>query len=172
MSSQTDPRDIAFSAAVKRIQDEKGSRASYARAHPWPTTITEDLADFIATVETAFLASASADGQPYVQHRGGPPGFIRVLDETTLGLAEFAGNRQYITAGNLSENARAHLILMDYRHRRRVKIWGTARHVEDAALTAQLMPQGYRARPEGALLFTVATWDINCPQHIPRLAAF
>lgn len=169
MDDAPDSRDVAFTPAVKAIQERKGSRASYARAHPFPGRVDAGLAAFLATIETAFLATASADGQPYVQHRGGPPGFIRVLDEETLGFAEYAGNRQYITAGNLSENPRAHLIAMDYANRRRVKIWGTARIVEDLALAARLMPEGYRARPEAALLFTVTAWDVNCPQHIPPL---
>jgi hypothetical protein len=115
------------------------------------------------------LATASRNGQPYIQHRGGPPGFLRVLDQRTLGFAEFAGNRQYITLGNLAENPRAYLFVIDYELRRRVKIWGEARAIEgDAELVCQLMPVGYRARAEQVILFTVVAWDSNCPQHIPR----
>ena len=117
-----------------------------------------------------YLATASKDGQPYVQHRGGPPGVLRVIDETTLAFADFAGNRQYITTGNLAENPRAMLFLMDYQHRRRVKIWGQARVVEnDPELIARLFPEGYKARPEAAILLTVEAWDANCPQHIPQM---
>ena len=164
--------DVAFTPTVKALQEKKGSRAAYARmesAGSWGTTITPDLARFIAEQRSAFLATANAAGQPYVQHRGGPPGFLRVLDDSTLGFADFAGNRQYITQGNLAENPKAHLFLVDYAHRKRVKIWGTARVVEgDAALVARLMPPAYKARPEQAILFTVSAWDANCPQHIPQ----
>jgi len=166
------PSDVAFTPTVKALQARKGSRAAYARmesAGSWGATITPDLARFIAEQRSAFLATANAAGQPYVQHRGGPPGFLQVLDETTIGFADFAGNRQYITQGNLAENPKAHLFLIDYAHRKRVKVWGTARVVEgDAALTARLMPTGYKARPEQVILFDVAAWDANCPQHIPQ----
>src|SRR5262249_39485978 len=109
-------------------------------------------------------------GQPYVQHRGGPPGFLRVIDETTLAFADFAGNRQYVSTGNLAENARAMLFLMDYQNRRRVKVWGRARVVEnDLQLIARLFPDDHRARPEAAILFTVEARDANCPQHIPQM---
>jgi uncharacterized protein len=118
---------------------------------------------------SAFLATVNAEGQPYIQHRGGPPGFLHVLDDKTIGFADFAGNRQYITQGNLVENPKAHLFLIDYMHKKRVKIWGEARIVEgDNALMSKLMPEGYKARPEQAILFTVSAWDANCPQHIPQ----
>ncbi len=163
--------DVAFSPSVKAIQVRKGSRDGYARADAkggWPTAITHDLAQFIAAQTTAYLATANADGQPYIQHRGGPPGFLRVLDEKTIAFADYAGNRQYITQGNLLDNPKTHLFLMDYAHRRRVKIWGTARVVEDAELTRRLMPEGYEAKPEQTILFTVAAWSSNCHQHIPQ----
>ena len=164
--------DIAFTPTVKAIQSRKGSRASYARMEErgsWQTAITPDLASFIAAQTSAFLATVNADGQPYIQHRGGPPGFLHVLDAQTIGFADFAGNRQYITQGNLDEQPKAHLFLIDYAQRRRVKIWGEARIVEDdAALIAQLVPPDYKARTEQALLFTVKAWDANCPQHIPQ----
>jgi uncharacterized protein len=164
--------DVAFSDSVKAVQAQRGSRAAYAKVEArggFRTAVTADLAGFLAEVDTAYLATASAAGQPYAQHRGGPKGFIRVLDEKTLGFADYAGNRQYITVGNLAENDRAFLFLMDYAHRRRVKIWGRARVVEaDAELIERLMPQGYKARPEQAILFTVDAWDTNCPQHIPQ----
>ncbi len=164
--------DIAFTPAVKAIQQRKGSRDAYARMEQggaWQTTITPDLEAWIAAQTSVFLATANAAGQPYIQHRGGPPGFLHVLDAHTLAWAEFAGNRQYITQGNLGENPQAQLFLIDYAQRRRIKVWGRARVVEgDAALEARLMPPGYRARAEQVLLFEVSAWDLNCPQHIPQ----
>ncbi|HXC58089.1 MAG TPA: pyridoxamine 5'-phosphate oxidase family protein [Steroidobacteraceae bacterium] len=164
--------DVAFSPAVKAVQARKGSRTAYARMEEdgsWETRITPELADFIAAQRSVFLATASHDGQPYMQHRGGPPGFLRVLDEHTLAFVDFAGNRQFITLGNLQENPKAQLFLIDYASRRRVKIWGDARVVEDdPALLASLTPERYRARPSQVILFTVKAWDSNCPQHIPR----
>lgn len=164
--------DIAFTPTIKAIQTRKGSRAGYARMEEggsWRTTVTPDLAEFIAAQTSVFLGTASGGGQPYIQHRGGPAGFLRVLDEKTIAFADFAGNRQFITQGNLSENPKAFLFLIDYAHRRRIKIWGEARVVEDdPALTAKLMPADYKARPEQTILFTVAAWDMNCPQHIPQ----
>jgi predicted pyridoxine 5'-phosphate oxidase superfamily flavin-nucleotide-binding protein len=164
--------DVAFSPAVKSIQARKGSRAGYAeveRNGGWRTEVDDNLAAFIANTNSLYFATASADGQPYIQHRGGPKGFVKILDRKTLAFADYSGNRQFITQGNLSENAKAHLFLMDYAHRRRVKIWGTARVVEDdPALLASLMPQGYRARPEQVIVFTISAWDTNCPQHIPQ----
>eukprot|EP01041_Mallomonas_annulata_P033810 gene33810-56486_t len=163
--------DVAFTPAVKAIQTRKGSRHGYARmeqAGGWQVAISDELADFIAAQTSIYLATANADGQPYIQHRGGPAGFIQVLDAHTLAFVDFAGNKQYISAGNLSENPKAHMFLMDYAHRQRIKIWGEARVVEgDEALIARLMPQGYKARPEQVILFTVTAWDANCPQHIP-----
>jgi len=163
--------DVAFTPSVKAIQARKGSRAGYAKMEEgggWRTEIDEALAAFIAEQTSAFLATASADGQPSIQHRGGPPGFLRVLDAKTIAFADFRGNRQYITSGNLAENPKAHLFLIDYVHRRRVKIWGRARVSEDPALIARVFPQGYRAIPEQAIVFEVAAWDANCPQHIPQ----
>lgn len=164
--------DVAFSPTVKAIQARKDSRNSYARMESqsgWSTEITPDLAAFIAEQRSVFLATANADGQPYIQHRGGPPGFLRVLDAKTLAFADYRGNRQYITQGNLADNAKAYLFLIDYAHRRRIKIWGTAKVVEeDPGLLERLMPPDYRAKPEQAIVFTVAAWDTNCPQHIPQ----
>jgi predicted pyridoxine 5'-phosphate oxidase superfamily flavin-nucleotide-binding protein len=163
--------DVAFTPTVKAIQERKGSRGAYARMEQkggFQTAITPDLKGFIEAQISVFLSTASADGQPYVQHRGGPPGFLQVLDDKTIAFADFAGNRQYISQGNLAENAKAHLFLIDYAHKRRVKIWGTARVVEgDSELVGKLMPKGYRARPEQAILFTVSAWNANCEQHIP-----
>ncbi len=163
--------DVAFSPAVKQIQARKGSREHYAQQEQraWRTEVDDNLAAFLAETNSFYLATASADGQPYIQHRGGPKGFLKVLDKHTLAFADFAGNQQYITQGNLSENPKAYIFVMDYAHRRRVKIWGTARVVEDDdALLRSMMPKGYRARGEQAILFTVAAWDTNCPQHIPQ----
>jgi uncharacterized protein len=163
--------DVAFTPAVKAAQARLGSRRGYARMEEstgWRTKIDADLAAFIAAQTSVFLGTASADGQPYIQHRGGPLGFLHVLDEQTIAFADYAGNRQYITLGNLSENPKAYLFLIDYAHRRRIKLWGEARVVEDdPELVARLIPSGYRARGERAILFTVAAWDANCPQHIP-----
>ena len=164
--------DVAFTDTVKAIQARKGSRAAYARMEAggsWEQAITADLRREIEAQTSVFIATASADGQPYIQHRGGPAGFLRVLDEHTVGFVDYAGNRQYITQGNLEENSKAHLFLIDYAHQRRIKVWGTARVVEgDEDLVRRLMPQGYRARPEQVVLFTVTAWDVNCPQHIPQ----
>lgn len=164
--------DVAFTPTVKAIQTRKGSRRAYAgieQRGSWATDITPELSAFIDRQISVFLGTASKDGQPYIQHRGGPPGFLKVLDECTIGLADYTGNRQYITQGNLTDNPKAILFLIDYGARQRVKIWGEARVVEgDAELMAKLMPKGYKARPEQALLLAVSAWDINCPQHIPR----
>ena len=164
--------DVAFTPAVKAIQARKGSRDAYAHVEQsggWRTEIDEDMAAFLAAQNSMFLATATADGQPYIQHRGGPKGFVKVLDKHTLAFADYGGNRQYITQGNLSENQKAYLFVMDYAHRRRIKIWGEARIVDDdPALLRSLTPQGYKARPEQVILFKVAAWDTNCPQHIPQ----
>jgi uncharacterized protein len=167
--------DVAFTPSVKAVQARKGSRLIYARqeeAGGWATEITDDVKAFIEAQTSFFLATSSLGGQPYVQHRGGPAGFLRVLHPTTLAFADFTGNRQFITQGNLAENPKAQILLIDYVHRRRVKIWGTARVVEnDADLMAKLMPQEYAARAEQVILFSVSAWDANCPQHIPQRVA-
>ena len=168
----TSSSDVAFTPAVKSIQARKGSREAYAHVEQhggWRTEIDDNLAGLLGQTNSFYLATASADGQPYIQHRGGPKGFIKLLDKTTLAFADFSGNRQYITQGNLSENPKSYIFVMDYAHRRRVKIWGEARVVDDdPALTASLMPHGYKARPEQVILFKIAAWDTNCPQHIPQ----
>jgi uncharacterized protein len=164
--------DVAFTPSVKAVQTRKGSRSSYERREErgsWQTRITPDLAGFIEAQTSIFLGTANKDGQPYIQHRGGPPGFLQVLDDKTIAFADFAGNRQYITQGNLADNPKAYLFLIDYAHRQRIKLWGEARVVEgDAELTAKLMPEGYKARAEQVILFTISAWDANCPQHIPQ----
>jgi predicted pyridoxine 5'-phosphate oxidase superfamily flavin-nucleotide-binding protein len=164
--------DVAFTPAVKAVQARKGSRDAYADVEArggWRTEIDDQLSAFLAAQDSLFLATASTEGQPYIQHRGGPKGFIKILDKNTLAFADYSGNRQYITQGNLSENPKANIFLMDYAHRRRVKIWGEARVVDDdPALLKSLMPHGYKARPEQVILFKVSAWDTNCPQHIPQ----
>ena len=164
--------DVAFTPAVKAVQSRKGSRHAYAHVEEnggWRTEVDENLTAFLAHANSFYLATVNAEGQPYIQHRGGPRGFVKVLDKNTLAFADYSGNRQYITQGNLSENSKAHMFLMDYMHRRRIKIWGEARVVEDdPALTRSLMPQGYKARPEQVILFKIEAWDTNCNQHIPQ----
>jgi predicted pyridoxine 5'-phosphate oxidase superfamily flavin-nucleotide-binding protein len=166
--------DVAFTDTVKRIQTERGSRRSYERMERavggFSRSVTPDLAAFIAARDSLYLATANAAGQPYVQHRGGAPGFLKVLDDRTLAFADFAGNKQYITTGNLAENDRAFLFLMNYADAQRIKIWGRARVVTgDRALLDRLADPAYKARVEQAIVFDVEAWDANCPQHIPRL---
>ena len=158
-----------FTPAVQQAQVERGSSKAYERriAEGFPDRITAELAKFIAEQDTAFIATATANGAPYVQHRGGPKGFIKVVDDKTLGFADYRGNRQYITLANLSENDRAFLFLLDPARRQRIKICGRARMVEnDPALIERLFDQGYKARPERVILFTVEAWDVNCSAHI------
>ena len=168
----TNNSDIVFTPAARRAQVQHGSARAYEKriAAGFPDRVTPELAAFIAELDTAFLGTVSGAGAPYIQHRGGPKGFIKVLDEKTLGFADFAGNRQYITISNLAETDRAYLFLLDFARQRRIKLWGRARVVEDdLALLARLSDAGYRARPERAILFTVEAWDVNCSQHItPR----
>lgn len=167
--------DVAFTPTVKAWQERLGSRGDYAQMEArggWRTTVTAQLAEFLGEARSFYLATANALGQPYIQHRGGPPGFMRIVDDRTLAFADFAGNRQYVTAGNLDDNPRAFIFVMDYSAQRRIKIWGRARVVEDdPSLLARLFPEGYEARPERVIVFEIAAWDANCPQHIPRLFA-
>jgi predicted pyridoxine 5'-phosphate oxidase superfamily flavin-nucleotide-binding protein len=164
------PSDVAFTPAVKTIQQQKGSRTSYAqmeRGEGWQTTVTPDLIEFLAELDMFYLGTANAAGQPYIQYRGGSPGFLKVIDEHTLGFADFGGNRQYVTLGNLSENPKAFIFLMDYTNSRRVKLWGTARVIEnDPALVERLRDPAYPGKVERAILFTLEAWDVNCSQHI------
>ena len=144
------PSDIAFTPAVKAIRHRKGSRNRYARMEQsggWQTTVTSDLAEFLSDLDMFYLGTANADGQPYIQYRGGPPGLLKVIDDRTLGFADFGGNRQYISLGNLSENPKAFLFLMDYANSRRVKVWGTAKVVEgDSELLAKLSDPTYSGK--------------------------
>jgi len=158
-----------FTPAARQAQAERGSAKAYEQrtAEGFPDRVTPELAAFIAEQDTAFLATATDDGAPYVQHRGGPKGFIKVIDDHTLGFADYRGNRQYITLANLSENDRAYLFLLDPARRQRIKLWGRARVIEnDPALIERLFDKGYKARPERAILFTIEAWDVNCSSHI------
>ena len=165
--------DIAFTKSVKAVQERLGSRKGYASMEArggWSDAISPELHGFLAQRDSVYLGTATADGRPYIQHRGGLPGFVKVLDDHTLAFADYSGNRQYISVGNLTENDQAFLFLMDYETQSRIKIWGRAKFVEDdPALLERVFDAGYRARPERVLVFTVEAWDVNCPQHItPR----
>ncbi len=165
--------DIAFTPAVKALQTKYRSRRSYEQMEQrggWQAEISPQIAQFLNTMDSFYMGTASANGQPYIQHRGGPMGFLKVLGSKTLAFADFSGNKQFISTGNLSENGKAFIFLMDYPNRTRVKIWGTAVVVhDDRELMEQLSDPAYRAKPERAIVFTVEAWDVNCPQHIqPR----
>jgi len=166
------PSDIAFTPSVKAIQTTKGSRSNYERMElggGWETAVTPQLETFLEDLDMFYLGTANAAGQPYIQYRGGSPGFLKVVDEKTLGFADFGGNRQYITLGNISENPRAFIFLMDYARSRRIKLWGTIRIVEDdAELLEQLRDRSYPGKVERAILFQIDAWDVNCPQHIHK----
>jgi predicted pyridoxine 5'-phosphate oxidase superfamily flavin-nucleotide-binding protein len=170
--SDASPDDVMFSAAARAEQTCRGSREAYARraaAGRFAQEFSTDVIAFIREQNSAYLATASADGQPYVQHRGGPPGFVKVLDQRTLAFADYTGNKQYISIGNLAENDRSFLFLVNYADARRLKLWGRARAVGDPTLLARVLDSTYSARIERAIVFTVLAWDWNCSQHIPRL---
>jgi len=164
--------DIAFTPQVKAEQEKRGSRAGYAKMEQkngWGEKITSDLAQYLAERDSIYLATSNADGQPYIQHRGGRPGFIKTLDDKRLAFADFAGNRQYISIGNVAENPKAFIFAMDYRNKRRIKLWGTLEVIEgDDDLMSKLVDPDYDATPERAFVFTVEAWDVNCPQHITQ----
>ncbi len=166
------PIDFAFSNSVKAVQARKGSRDTYekmAARGGWYDEMPDDIRDFIEQQRSFYLGTVSADGQPYIQHRGGPPGFLKVIDNRTLAFADFKGNRQFISQGNLDDNPKAFIFMMDYSIPQRLKLWGEARVVEDdPELVESLMPENYRARAEQAIVFTVNLWDLNCRQHIPQ----
>ena len=166
------PDEVMFSPAVRTEQACRGSREAYARraaAGHFARELSADAMAFIAQRDSAYLATASADGQPYVQHRGGPPGFLRILDDHTLAFLEYPGNKQFISIGHLAENERAFLFLMDYANARRLKLWGRAQVSNDPELIARLMSSAGSRRVEYAIVFSVLAWDWNCSQHIPRL---
>jgi predicted pyridoxine 5'-phosphate oxidase superfamily flavin-nucleotide-binding protein len=161
--------EIVFTPAAQRAMAARGSAHGYARkiAGGFPDRVTPNLVGFLAELDTAFLGTVSAEGAPYIQHRGGPKGFIKVLDDKTLGFADFGGNRQYLTLSNLEGNDKAFLFLLDFANRQRIKVWGRARVVEnDPKLMEKLVDPSYRVRPERAILFTIEAWDTNCHQHI------
>ena len=164
--------DVAFTPVVKAIQTEKGSRTAYAKVEQgrgWQTEVTPELTAFLAGLDMFYLGTANAEGQPYIQYRGGAPGFLKVIDAKPLGFADFGGNRQYITLGNLTDNPKAFIFLMDYANSRRIKLWGTARVVEDDPdLLERLQDPKYTGRVERAILFSIEAWDVNCPQHIHK----
>lgn len=163
--------ELAFTPEVKAAQERRGSREIYDRYISQGSandSITPKLEKFIAQLDGFYLGTVSSNGYPYIQFRGGQPGFLKVLDEKTLGFADFSGNVQYITVGNLSGSDRAFLFLMDYRHRKRVKVWGRARVIEgDLGLIERLEDPNYPAKVERAILFEVEAFSENCPQHIP-----
>ncbi|MFB2835659.1 pyridoxamine 5'-phosphate oxidase family protein [Floridanema evergladense] len=163
--------EIAFTPEVQAAQSQRGSRQTYEKYianGPANDIITPKIAEFINQLDGFYLGTVSSNGYPYIQFRGGAPGFLKVLDEKTLGFADFSGNVQYITVGNLSGNDKAFLFLMDYRHRQRIKIWGRAEYIEgDSALIEQLRVPDYPAEVERAIIFHVEATSENCPQHIP-----
>lgn len=166
------PSDIAFTPSVKAFQTEKGSRSSYAQMEQrgsWQTKVTPDLEAFLADLDMFYFGTSNAEGQPYIQYRGGAPGFLKVIDEKTLGFADFGGNQQYISLGNLSENPKAFIFLMDYVHSRRIKLWGKAKAIDgNAGLEDKLRDPDYPGTVERVILFKIEAWDINCPQHIHK----
>lgn len=165
----SDPEDVLFSPTVKAEQTRLGSRGQF-EGKEWKTEITDDLRQFLGVVDTFFFATANADGRPYIQHRGGPPGFLKPIGTHALAFADFAGNHQYISLGHLRENDRAHIFILHFATRQRVKLWGRARVVEgDIELMERLVDPRYKARVERAIVFTIEAWDVNCRQHIvPR----
>jgi predicted pyridoxine 5'-phosphate oxidase superfamily flavin-nucleotide-binding protein len=158
--------DVMFSPAVKAEQTRLGSREAF-EGRDWQTEITDDLRQFLAAIDTFFFATASADGRPYIQHRGGPAGFLKPIGSHMLAFADFAGNRQYITLGHLKENDRAHIFILHYATQQRLKLWGRARVIEgDTELMERLVDPAYKAKPQRAIAFRIEAWDINCRQHI------
>lgn len=165
--------ELVFTPAVRAEQARLGSREAYARFEEkrgFGQEVSDELAAFIAERDSIYLGTASADGQPYIQHRGGPKGFLKVIGPSTLAFADFSGNRQYISIGNLTENPRAFVFLMDYEHATRFKLWGNAEFVEgDAGLLETLADPEYGEVPERAIVFHIEAWDKNCRKHIPTL---
>ncbi|MEX1993507.1 MAG: pyridoxamine 5'-phosphate oxidase family protein [Steroidobacteraceae bacterium] len=169
---------IAFTPTVKKVQEELGSRANYAgmenAADAVNHRLTETEATFIAARNSFYMATVSETGWPYVQHRGGPAGFVRVLDAATIGFADYRGNRQYVSVGNLLTDDRVSLFFMDYPHKTRLKLFGRACIVglDDVATLSQLEMPDYRARVERGFVIAIDGFDWNCPQHItPRYTA-
>lgn len=163
--------DVVFTPSVKTVQARLGSRQHYAKMEEqdgWPDTITPELSEFLNEQDSFYFGTASRDGRPYIQHRGGPKGFLHALDDRTLAFADYRGNRQYISIGNLTENNQAFLFLMDYATQSRIKMWGTAEVVEDDPdLQARLTDPQYTGKPERVIRFRIEAWDVNCRKHIP-----
>ena len=164
---------IAFSPAVKAAQMRYGSRELgelTENREPARDRLNADLAAYIGAADSFFIGTASRDGWPHVQHRGGPPGLLKVLDDRTLAFADFAGNKQYITTVNLSENDRVMLFIIDYERGRRLKIWGRARIIDDdSALFRRTNDPDYPAEVERVIRIDIKAWDFNCHQHFPKL---
>jgi len=163
--------DIVFTPAVKRFQEQFKSRNSYARMEQfggWNTKVSKDLESFLEGMDSFYFGSANSDGQPYIQHRGGEKGFLKVIDNETLAFADFSGNKQYISIGNLSENNKATIFLMHYASKTRIKIWGTAYVDTDETLINSLRDENYSAKIERVIVFKVKAWDVNCKQHIKQ----
>lgn len=164
---------LAFSPAVKAAQTRYGSREHGLRLEqkePARDRLNDDLIAYIAGTDSFFIGTASRTGWPHVQHRGGPAGFLKVLDERTLAFADYAGNRQYITVGNIGENDQVMLFIIDYERGRRLKLWGRAEVIEDdPALLEQVRDAGYAATAERVIRIHVLAWDLNCRQHFPKL---
>ncbi|MDX2019019.1 MAG: pyridoxamine 5'-phosphate oxidase family protein [Deltaproteobacteria bacterium] len=164
--------EIAFTPTVRKVQEELGSRTSYARVEGVPHSVNRRLeqaeVEFITARNSLYMATVGETGWPYIQHRGGPTGFVRVLDEGTIGFADFRGNRQYVSIGNLMTNDRVSLFFMDYPNKTRLKLFGRARVVglEDKAILSRLEVPDYRARVERGIAIAVEAFDWNCPQHI------
>lgn len=164
--------DIAFTPSVKEFQEKHNSRRSYERMEQyggWNSEINSELTQFISSMDSFYLGTTNSNGQPYIQHRGGPKGFLKVLDNSRLAFADFSGNKQFISVGNLSENNKAFIFLMDYTNQTRIKIWGTAVvEYDDKDLINALSDDSYKAKSERAIIFTAKAWDINCRQHIKQ----
>ena len=164
--------DLAYSKSVKAMQRHLGSRERNVELEREPrnTEVNESLSAYLAERTSILFATAAKSGWPYVQHRGGPKGFVHTLDRHTLAFADYPGNKQYITLGNLAENPRAPILAIDHAQRQRVKVWGEAALVEDDRdLLDALMPEGSAVYLTRAIRFRVVAWDINCPSHIPQL---
>ncbi|TJY35947.1 pyridoxamine 5'-phosphate oxidase family protein [Pontimicrobium aquaticum] len=165
------PSDIVFTPSVKKIQKEKGSRNNYSRMEKygaWNTEVTPDLKAFLSKIDSFYFGTSNSEGQPYIQHRGGDKGFLKAIDDEHLGFADFSGNMQYISVGNLSENDKATIFLMHYPSQSRIKIWGTAKISNDRNIIELLTDNFYKARVERAIIFKVKAWDMNCRQHIKQ----
>ena len=162
---------LAFTDAIKNLQERLGSRASYERMQKmsYVDGLTEYETEFIAQLDSFYMSSFGENGYPYIQHRGGPKGFIKVIDNATIGIVDFSGNKQYISAGNITKNPKVSLILVSYPLRARMKIYAEAEIVEineDHNLYNFLRPQDYKFKPERMIIFHIKAYDWNCPQHI------